>query len=397
MPDVRSGLKKNKEVCEIVHNFNEHKSKQLYTDILNKYHVYDDRQKCIYCGTDIYYDNIRLSGDYNDYPKIYSGTSYLTEKKIGGHIYNLLVCDECMLKKFPEWNTKNKSRVFNLPHQYTKYAFNIPDDILTEKKDELCIRSLDNFIKKYGEEEGNKRWNEYIEKERLTNTFEYKREKYGMTRDEFDEYNKSRSVTIENMIAKYGKDEGNIKWKEYCDKQRYSVTLEYFINMYGEVEGLKRYELFDQSRLSICPYSKESQRLFDAIIKDERFFGHDIYYATRNKEYQIKTNTGNVYYLDYYDKTLGVCVEYNGSKFHPDPLKYKSNDLFKNPFEDAPTKCSVLWKKEKLRIHELENDFGIRTIVVWDYDFANFDDYKIKILCDKIIDTSKNDVSYKLF
>ena len=101
----------------------------------------------------------------------------------------------------------------------------------------------EHWILMFGEEEGLKKWNHYCELQSKTNTFEYKKEKYGWTKEDFDAYNKTRAITLENQIAKYGEEEGTKRFKEYCDKQSYAgCKLEYFIEKYGEVEGKKKYE-----------------------------------------------------------------------------------------------------------------------------------------------------------
>ena len=45
-------------VKEDIKYFNEHKTKENYTKLLDKYNVYQDRHKCIYCNTDIFYNNM---------------------------------------------------------------------------------------------------------------------------------------------------------------------------------------------------------------------------------------------------------------------------------------------------------------------------------------------------
>ena len=62
-----------------------------------------------------------------------------------------------------------------------------------------------------------------------------------MTSEEIDEYNKSRAVTRENLIKKHGEEEGLKIWKRYCDKQKYTTSLEYFIEKYGKEKGEEKY------------------------------------------------------------------------------------------------------------------------------------------------------------
>lgn len=62
----------------------------------------------------------------------------------------------------------------------------------------------ENFILKYGEQQGLIRWNNYCDKQRYSNTFQYKQQKLNWTKQQFTQYNKSRAVTLENLIAKHG-------------------------------------------------------------------------------------------------------------------------------------------------------------------------------------------------
>lgn len=102
--------------------------------------------------------------------------------------------------------------------------------------------TLVNLVAKYGEEEGKLRWNAYCDKQAESNKFDYKQKKYGWTKEQFDEYNSSRAQTLEKMIARHGETEGSRRWLEYCDKQAYTNTLRYFIEKYGYAAGLKKYK-----------------------------------------------------------------------------------------------------------------------------------------------------------
>ena len=77
-----------------------------------------------------------------------------------------------------------------------------------------CNRKIDD--KKWGVELGKQKWQEYKNKQAEKNKFEYKQNKFGWTKEKFDEFNKSRAVTLKNMINRYGQEIGNEKWKTYC-------------------------------------------------------------------------------------------------------------------------------------------------------------------------------------
>ena len=89
--------------------------------------------------------------------------------------------------------------------------------------------SIERFITIYGIEEGKKRWDSYCKKQAESNTFEYKK-RNGLieTKEQFDEYNKSRAVTLKNQIKKYGDVEGKKRWDSYCKRQAYTNSKEYF-------------------------------------------------------------------------------------------------------------------------------------------------------------------------
>lgn len=74
------------------------------------------------------------------------------------------------------------------------------------------------------------------------NTFAYKQQVYGWDKQTFDDYNKSRAITKENLIKKYGKDIGIQRWNEYLQKQRYTKTLDYYVEKYGKEKGLTEYK-----------------------------------------------------------------------------------------------------------------------------------------------------------
>ncbi len=337
--------------------------------------------KCKDCNKDIiYYDTVIKDGF------IKYGKSALTKK---GN-YSLAVCEHCLSKKFPEYQQKNKSRVFNRMCDETQYAFNIPEDVYQEEKNKFVVRSLDNFIKKYGEEEGNRRWDNYRKKQSITNTFEYKKEKYNMSKDDFDNYNKSRSVTLNNLIKRYGNEIGNQKWNEYLDKQRLTKSMDYmiikygaekankinkskantlenYINRYGEIEGKEKWINYFSNQKSF--YSKISQEFFNSIdeIISKKY---TTYYGQKNIEYGINLNDRYIR-LDYFILELNLCIEFNGTVFHADPRVYLPNDI---PSPYSSMTAVEIQNKDKERYKTLKKLRNIDTIIMWqlDYDSKTF-------------------------
>lgn len=381
MPDTRSGKKYNKILLDKCKKFNNNKSYEQFVQLISMNPLYHDRNKCKECGKELYYSNIEFIGPFQEYPTFSKGTTPYTQKIINNKVYHLCICEECMKKKFPEWESKNKSRIFNMPNKYSQYAFDIPDNILNIKNQELCARTLQSFIRKYGENEGNKRWNNYCNKQRYTNTFEYKHSKYGMTEEEFKQFNKSRACTLENFINRYGEDEGNKRWENYIKRESYTNTKEYFIETYGEILGIKKWNNFNNAKKMYLGYSRISQELFFQLCEQEIFKNHNIFFAEHGGEYEIETLSGNRYYLDFYDDDLKIAIEFNGILFHPKPTQYNASDIFKYPFTTKEFLVQDLWNKEKTRIQKLKDEYGITLFIVWEDDYKS---NKNKCICDII-------------
>lgn len=178
-----------------------------------------------------------------------------------------------------------------------------------------CARTEEFFVNKYGESDGLRRWNEYRHKQSITNTFEYKAKVYGWTREQFDEYNKSRAVTLKNLVKKYGEVEGKIRWENYCKRQAYTCTIEYYIEKFGEEQGKIEFDKMLESK-AVRPtgnfYSKESQIFFNKIAAANNN-NHILYFG--ENEHVIKI--GNTHaLLDFFNANTNKAIEFYGDYWH---------------------------------------------------------------------------------
>jgi hypothetical protein len=272
----------------------------------------------------------------------------------------------------------------------TKFAFEIPDELYSNARSKYAM-TLNHMIEKYGEVEGKRIWKEYCEKQALTNTFEYKKEHYGWTKDQFVEYNKSRAVTLKNLIKRHGEVEGKRIWKEYCEKQMTTKSWDYmvekygeekareinkrkvvckdnFIRKYGEVEGLNKwFEWLDGRKL----YSDISQRCFKEL--DEHFSKYTTQYQIKNGEKYVSTSKMNCL-LDYYIQELNVCIEFNGGCFHGDSRLFEDHE-YCNPYDKSKT-AKEIRESDNERYEILFKEYGIKTYVIWELDYKNGMDLK---------------------
>jgi hypothetical protein len=367
-------------ITEKIKEFNKNPSYELFENLVSE--LYPNRHKCRECGKEIYYRNSKFRIKKSGIIEIYF-QSFQTTKKYGE---KLEVCESCIGGKYPYYNTLNKSRVFNTCNEITVWAFNIKDNLEKYKTGPTFFK----LIKKYGEKEGQIRWDSYREKQAKSNLFEYKKEKHGWSEDEFDKFNKSRGITLENLIKKHGKKAGGLRWQKYLEKQKitksfsYMVskyglekakkinnskarTLENYIKQYGEEKGLKKYE--DYINASLVSYSNVSQRLFEKIdsFLNEKY---TTYYATKNTEFGVHTSDGYKK-MDYYIKELKICIEFNGDIFHGNPLYFEKTDC--PNFHLPELNCEQIWKKDKLRYETLLKEHDIRTVVIWESQYRNKD------------------------
>ena len=253
-----------------------------------------------------------------------------------------------------------------------------------DKLNSLKAITLENLVSKYGEDEGTRRFDEYCKKQAYTNSFEYKNKKHGWTKTKFDEFNKSRAVTLENLVSKYGEDEGTRRFDEYCKKQAYTnteeylgkskyleinskkaLTLENFIRKYGD-DGKIKYE--EYVRKSKSPYSKASQRLFSKLIRSEPFTHKKCYYAENGGEYGILDNNTYKKY-DFVCPELNFAIEYHGDHYHGNPKLYHPNECLRGRGQ-TKVKAKERWEEDDYKLKLILEKRNIECITIWEYDYT---------------------------
>ena len=65
----------------------------------------------------------------------------------------------------------------------------------------------------------------------------------GLSEDEWKSYNKMRASTLPNFISRYGEELGRRKWFKYCAHEAYAgCSLTYFQDKYGDEIGKLKYD-----------------------------------------------------------------------------------------------------------------------------------------------------------
>ena len=171
------------------------------------------------------------------------------------------------------------------------------------------------------------------------------------------ELQKQRVCTLENCIKRYGEEEGTRRFNERQEKW---------------MNTLKSKPDFDDivARKSTGLYSPISQELFDRVVEkmEELYPGFadetHVYYATRNKEFYIRTSEGDGVLYDFVISRLKYNLEFNGEHVHPTPDIDASTGLqekWLTPYGDTYEKCHAKDAMKK----QLIEDRGYMQDIVW--------------------------------
>lgn len=371
----------NKKLIENVKLFNSCKDINKKIEISKEIPI--EFPKCRFCGKTIINSNFKiLLRQKEKYIQIFNPTVYCRE--IDGNKYYLSCCKECLLEHFKDNPPKSEKYYFMKANIYGQYCFGYSD----EEYKKICSMTVgvtyNSMIKKWGKELGEKKWDEYCKKHSKIASKEYFIQKYGEN-EGLKIYHDSRAITKKGMIQKYGEELGIKKWENYCKQQKITKSFDYMINKYGydkaieinkskaltlnnfikkygEIEGNKKY--IDFSKKHIKFYSKISQKLFNEL---DEYLGkkYTTYYATKNNEYSFKIIDKYVC-LDYFIKELNICIEYNGSIFHGEPRLFNDNDKC-NPFINLTAK--EIRENDEKRYKLLKEIYNIDTYIIWELDY----------------------------
>lgn len=382
-----------KKIKKEIKKINKNKNKNEYFNFIKK--NIKEYKTCRVCGGAIYYyDSIISVNRINQIT--FNGKSFLSSKTINDKVYYLSVCEDCLSKEFDTYNKLNKSRIFNRMCNITSYAFDIDETESKKWKQNNYSITIESMINKYGDTIGKQKWESYVNKQSYSNSFEYKKNKYDWTRDDFNKFNKTRSITLSNMIEKHGEEDGIKLWDSYVDKQKIIKSKNYTVNKYGEkywvdlcekkshslksvikrcgkVEGLKLY-INNFNKMVVYPPSKKSQDFFkniDLIISKK----YTTYYSDKNEEYCFFDNDIGFVYFDYFIKEKNIIIEFNGDIWHANPNKFNGDDIV--PILNK--KASDIWEKDKKRYDILKQKHNFNIIVIWETDKIKISDLIKKI------------------
>jgi hypothetical protein len=123
------------------------------------------------------------------------------------------------------------------------------------------------------------------------------------------------------FIKKYGEIEGELKFNDRLNRYSYSSSRKFYTDKYGEEEGNNIYnEICSKRTVKINKSSKEAYHFLIPIYKNIRKSGikiEDIYWGVgSSKEWFINSNKC-LFFYDFMIKPLNIIIEYHGVSFHP--------------------------------------------------------------------------------
>lgn len=316
---------------------------------------------CKICGkesTRLYGAHLKSHGLTSEqYLELYPGAPLYTEsdlkqtsKNSGQHMkqekYKKMFAEKVMGDKNPNSKTKTTEEQRKQRSPFSK-------DFIKYKND--------NEAKAFS-----KKVNENISPEKRTSRIEYYLNK-GFSQDEAEKMLKERQTTfsLEKCIEKYGEEKG---------KEKYNQRQIIWQKTLNENGNLKH------------GFSKASQELFYKILEKYPYkFHKNIFFATKNKEFNLTKNSGGIWIYDFTDILNKKIIEYNGDEYHANPKIFKANEI-SHPFRKQYT-AEQIWKKDEIKKEKALSE-GFDVYVVWDSDYRSNPD---KVLNECLVFLELND------
>jgi hypothetical protein len=269
-------------------------------------------------------------------------------------------------KKTEKLNIKKKNN-FILDTTKIEYWLSKTNGNLEEAKKLFSERqstfSKEKCIKKYGEGEGVRIWEERQEKW-LKTLHE---------NNDIEEINQKKGIYEHVMVEKYGEKEGKKKYKDWYLKT--SPSLENFKSLYGEEEGKKKYnEYRDKHSFKFSRASKESLKIFlplvDYLVEKKFINKEDFFLGVGDSHEYFLRNSNNIYFYDFTIPKLNIILEFNGKMFHPNKDILSSQELleWKQLFSEKSAEEVLKYDSNKKQLAE---EKGFKVFYLWEGNSNN--------------------------
>jgi very-short-patch-repair endonuclease len=181
----------------------------------------------------------------------------------------------------------------------------------------------------------------------------------------YEKWRTSSKQSLEKFIKLYGIKDGNIRYENWVRNSR--QNLENFIKRYGKIEGTEKYEIFTKLRLSNLLKNGKNSKLNDFF---ESLLLEIIPQTDYIREFALTNKTrAGFYFYDFclFDKIL---IEVNGDYWHCNPIKYNTGEYVNYIGRKHPVLVDDIWKKDELKKRNAENE-GYLFFTFWENDILN--------------------------
>ncbi len=229
--------------------------------------------------------------------------------------------------------------------------------------DEFCRRSAntkDRFIERYGQEEGIRRYESHKENHKSSSprTLQYWiSDADGDIMEALSRLRDFQSRDVNFFVKKYGIEEGHKKYAEMNKKKSNNSTFKYYQERYGVEEGKRRF------LNKLIKNNGRRSKISDSFGKTLSLFLQDIGLSSK-KEVQIKDYDNLcTYFIDFYVPEIALIVEFYGDYWHANPSIYsedytirgdkKARDIWESD-KDRSDRVSNLMEGETIVVWEGE-------------------------------------------
>lgn len=195
--------------------------------------------------------------------------------------------------------------------------------------------------------------------------------------------NKLKKPIKQKYQEKYG-ELWEIHYNVFLEKMKKVNTLEWFINNFGEQEGLNYYKkrsdnLKKNSHIVTHPenfknkaFSKISQELFWVLYSEIKKTYKKIYFAELNNEHSCSTGS---YCFDFVVIDNKKIIEFNGDKFHPrENLNSAELEIWSTPHGIPGI---IISNRDKIKKEKSHNN-GFEILYIWESEYKLSKENEIK-------------------
>lgn len=170
------------------------------------------------------------------------------------------------------------------------------------------------------------------------------------------------TTSLENYIIKYGNIIGTKKYNERCQKISKANTKKWFLEKYGQEIGEKNWEIFRKKKHKAFGPNKSKRSLIINKILEQ----NNIKYVDEYKYENQKFKTGS---MDFYLTDFNIIIEFYGDYWHCNPSLYKKNYYHKICKQFA---FEIWEKDKTRINHIFKNEFKKKVTILIIWESTNF-------------------------